>query len=130
MFTKRLPIEILNLIFQYDNIIKYRNGIFMNQININNLKYNLIKKNIENKLKVISKTKLTYNGFIIDGIICKKGFNIKYDYFYNKINNSVYTFTFSRILDDSLFTFLMIIIYKFLYMSDYNNNKRIKYIFK
>ena len=130
MFTKRLPIELINIILQYDNIIKYRNGIFINQININNLKYNLIEENIKNKLKIISKTKVTNNSFIIDTVICKKGFNIRYNYFYNKINNSVYTFTFSKILDDSLFTFLMIIIYKFLYMSDYNNNKIIKYIFK
>lgn len=129
MFTKRLPIELVNIILQYDNIIKYRNGIFMNQININDLKYNLIKKNIKNKLKIISKTKVTNNSFIIDSFICKKKFIIKYHYFYHKIN-SIYTFTFSRILDDSLFTFLMIIIYKFLYMSEYNNIIPTKYIFK
>jgi hypothetical protein len=129
MFTKRLPIELVNIILQYDNIIKYRNGIFMNQININNLKYNLIKENIKNKLKIISKAKIINNGFIIDSIICKKKFNIKYHYFYNKIN-SIYTFTFSRILDDTLFTFLMIIIYKFLYMLEYNNTIPIEYIFK
>ena len=41
---KELPKELINLIINYTDIVVYRNGKYMNRINLSDFKYNLLKK--------------------------------------------------------------------------------------
>jgi hypothetical protein len=92
-----LPKELQNLILEYAGIIKFRNGMFINQLNKDDLKYNLIKIYLENKNNLI--LQLPNTGYCFDGIINDNGCGIMYDYnwfglgitlftFYKKINNT------------------------------------------
>ena len=44
-----LPKEIINIIIQYDGRIKYRKGKYMNQIDYENDKYELLNKIFKQK---------------------------------------------------------------------------------
>lgn len=46
-----LPIEIINIIFEFLGKVKLRNGKYINQLEID--KYNIINNNIRNKIKCI-----------------------------------------------------------------------------
>ena len=39
---KKIPNEIIHIILQYEPIIKYRNGVYINQIQKNDYRYNLL----------------------------------------------------------------------------------------
>ena len=41
---KELPKELINLIINYTDIVVYRNGKYMNRINLSDFRYNLLKK--------------------------------------------------------------------------------------
>jgi hypothetical protein len=45
-----LPKEIVHIILEYDGRIRYRKGIYTNQINVKDNKYYLIRKNTKNKI--------------------------------------------------------------------------------
>ena len=40
----KLPVELVNMILEYSNIIVYRNGKYINRIDKSDVRYNLLKK--------------------------------------------------------------------------------------
>lgn len=55
-----IPKELVNIILEYDGRIKYRNGKYIDQFNLNNNMYKCIKQNIENKKFILSCIPLNY----------------------------------------------------------------------
>ena len=53
MIFQYLPKELINIILDYNGKIKYRNGKYINKIDINNDIYNCIKFYISHKKYVI-----------------------------------------------------------------------------
>jgi hypothetical protein len=120
---KILPNDILNIILKYDGKIKYRNGKYINQLNIKDRKFNLLNQILIIKTNLKIKKYFSYNsnkdiGFYfriqftnikIAGIICDYYDNeyiisfykdIK-DTFYYKIIN--YYYSFFKIYNPSFF---------------------------
>lgn len=69
-----LPKELIIIILEYTGNIKYRLGKYMNQINTEDIKYNIIKENIQNKI------------IIINEVITEKFLTDLYSKLRNKIN--------------------------------------------
>jgi len=60
-----LPPEIVDIILEYAGHIRNRAGKYMKQLNVKDSKYNIVRKNIERKGKIIQEVKKeTY--FIMD----------------------------------------------------------------
>jgi len=59
----QLPKEIVHIILEYYGKIKYRNGKYINQINVENNNYLLIKEKLNNKVALINdiKKEIKYN---------------------------------------------------------------------
>lgn len=64
MIFKNLPNEIIHIILQYDGKIKYRFGMYLNQINTNIIKYNLLKENIINNYWIINRIQIHMKHFM------------------------------------------------------------------
>lgn len=81
-----LPFDILNLILEYDGSIKfiYKERIFVNIINKNDYRYNILESKINNKINIINSFNIGNNGLnyfidiyykndiIVKGIILSK----------------------------------------------------------
>lgn len=97
MFNK-LPIDIVNKILEYNGSIKYRFGVYMNQINVYDKKYNNIETIEQNKFNIANTIKMYYglkNPYYMEIYIHSKNdmkFGIIYDYYYisNNFMISVY----------------------------------------
>ena len=63
IIKKYIPKEIINLILEYDGRIKYRKGKYINIIDKNDHRYNIIQFVINNKNKLIGKIALNYSSF-------------------------------------------------------------------
>ena len=59
-----LPLDVLNLILQYDGRIKYshKDRIYINIISKNDYRYNIIEKKIDKKLALINGLNIGNNG--------------------------------------------------------------------
>lgn len=73
---KNLPKELIIIILNYDGKIKERKGIFADQINTNDEKYNLVKNNLLNKTILqnelqlnLTNVKGNYGNFIENNVI-------------------------------------------------------------
>jgi hypothetical protein len=95
-----LPKEIVNIIIQYDGRIKYRRGKYVNQLNIENKKYDLLNKFFINKTHIFNKI-LFVNGdaFYMDFPVGKYYFGMIYDY---KYHGSGYMVSFYKNIQESL----------------------------
>ena len=60
-----LPIELIDIILEYNGSIKKRLGKYMNQINLNNKKYYLVKEFINKKIIIVNEIKKKFY-FLID----------------------------------------------------------------
>jgi hypothetical protein len=81
----RLPVDIINIIINYTNVIVYRNGKYLNRILQDDPRYNIIKK--INQPIWFSPNRWTFYYRIFD-IYEKRYFAM--DYSYNPINNNHY----------------------------------------
>lgn len=43
LFCKRIPKEIINIILEYDGRITYRNGVYIDKINKNDIRYRILE---------------------------------------------------------------------------------------
>ena len=59
-----LPFDVLNIILQYDGRIKYlhKKHIYVNIINKNDYRYNIIEKKINNQINLIQHFNMGNNG--------------------------------------------------------------------
>ena len=57
---EKLPIELKKLIFSYIGIYKLRNGVYMKQIEKNDLRYNLLDKIPKPKINITNNSTIIY----------------------------------------------------------------------
>ena len=105
-----LPKEIVNIIIQYDGRIKYRKGKYVNQLNIENKKYDLLNKFFINKTHIFNKI-LFVNGdaLYMDFPVGKYYFGMIYDY---KYHGSGYMVSFYKNIQESLWYRFIDIFYR------------------
>jgi hypothetical protein len=60
--TRIIPKELVNIILEYSCKIKYRNGIYVDQIDLTSNKYNLVIKNIQDKINILKKIVVQNSG--------------------------------------------------------------------
>lgn len=97
MFNK-LPIDIVNRVLEYDGSIKYRFGVYIDQIDVHDEKYDNLKEITNNKYNIANTIKMYYglkNPYYMEVYIHNKDnmkFGIIYDYYYisNEFMISVY----------------------------------------
>lgn len=58
MIFKNLPNEIIHIILQYDGKIKYRFGMYIDQLNTDIIKYNLLREHLINNSCIMNKVQL------------------------------------------------------------------------
>jgi len=91
MNLTNFPKELLHMILEYDGRIKYRNGRYINQINIKDEKYNSFNEFIKNKIYMIKHTIFHSNGsFLIDVTFSNKMYGFMYWNYYNTYIISFY----------------------------------------
>jgi hypothetical protein len=71
-----IPKELLHKILEYDGRIKYRNGKYINIIDKNDEKYNIVKPLIRKKIEILKKETITIYG---DGIMTFFWFQFTFD---------------------------------------------------
>ena len=85
MNLKTFPKVLVNKILEYDGRIKYRNGIYINQINLKDEKYNLIIKLIHNKINTMQQLIIRSSGtFFINIKLCHNNYNYMYWHDFNR----------------------------------------------
>ena len=95
---KHLPSDIINNILEFNGTIKYRTGIYINQINVHDTKYDKIKEIIYKKEHIYDTIKNYYglkNPYYIEIYIhnyndIKYGIILDYYYFGNNFVISTY----------------------------------------
>jgi hypothetical protein len=127
-----LPKDIINLILEYDGRIKYRNGKYIDQINIQDEKYTLIKKKIVYKLFLIKKIEtnilinrlfndlfnINIHGFFISFPIHISTNNTEYGLAHSNVNfgqTNHYTITFYKNISNTFWYKIKNYIYKIFY---------------
>lgn len=61
-----LPRELVNVIFEYDGRIKYRNGTYVNIIHKHHENYSIIQPVITKKIEIMKTAELSGSGFYFD----------------------------------------------------------------
>lgn len=97
MFSN-LPIDIVHLIIEYNESMKLRNGVYMNQLDTKNAKFNKVRDIYIKKTEVFNEILIHYGlkqPFYIDIFIysekkIKFGFIIDYFYIQNTFNICCY----------------------------------------
>jgi hypothetical protein len=76
-----IPIDLLNIILQYDGRIKYKNGKFVNIIHKNDERYYIIKPIMSKKMKIMERIVLGDSCFYFEFCfnMCKR-MGLVYDY--------------------------------------------------
>jgi hypothetical protein len=59
-FKLYLPKDLINIVLDYDGRIKYKKGKYVNIIQKNDLRYNIIKNIISKKIEIMNE--ITFNG--------------------------------------------------------------------
>lgn len=82
-----IPTEILDIIFEYDGRIKYKNGKYVNIIHKHDERYNMIIPIINKKIEIMKTIKLSshYGSgflFVVSFNICNNIVGLFYDYNY------------------------------------------------
>lgn len=90
MKTPYIPNELLDIIFEYDGRIKYKNGEYVNIIRKNDERYNMIAPIISKKMKIMKNIQLSSHYglgfvFIVYFTICKS-VGLLYDYNFSNKN--------------------------------------------
>jgi hypothetical protein len=63
MKVPTIPKELLNIILEYDGKIKYRNGKYINSIDKNDERYDIVKPLICKKMEILKKILIHGNNF-------------------------------------------------------------------
>lgn len=78
-----IPIELLNIILEYDGRIKYRKGKYVNIIHKRDIRYNMLNHIINKKIEIMKNTERDRrgSGFYFEfGFDTCKGAGLCYDY--------------------------------------------------
>lgn len=87
LIYSNIPNDIINIILEYDGRIKYKNGIYVNIINKNDERFNIIKPIINNKFKIMQQIEITDYGFYFEfNFKLDKRIGLVYDYNFSYAN--------------------------------------------
>jgi len=79
-----IPKEILHVILQYDGRIHYRNGKYMNSIDKNDDRYNMLRHIISKKLKILNTITIDGRDFYFQFGFSIYGMGLCYDHGFNE----------------------------------------------
>lgn len=92
-----LPKEIVHIILSYDGKIKYRNGVYVDQIDVK--KYEKVKQNIQSKINSKKTMNRRGNSFYVDVPFENTEFGVIYD---NKWYGTGFVVSFYKDIEKSL----------------------------